>query len=138
MKNGDPAVLLDYASGRLRAAEARECEEHITVCAVCREIAVVQRAVWVAMDDWSEVEVSEDFDRRLYARIAQAEHRRRGPRAKLWPLVPVAAALAIATLIEWPSEPPIKADKVDIEQVEMALDDLDMLERLGAVQAPGM
>ena len=49
-----------------------ELERHISACGTCREMAAQQRAVWDALDHWQPALVSDDFNDRLYRRIAYA------------------------------------------------------------------
>ena len=139
-------ILLDYCAGTLESARAAEFAKHIEVCDGCRRVVEAQRGVWGALDGWKPVEVSPEFDARLYARIAQepaAPQWRRWLREifrpavpyPLWkPAVPLAAAcaaLAVGFLVHTPNpgdtSKQIRAEKVDIEQVERTLEDLDML-----------
>ncbi len=39
-------------------------------CAECRRLVEAQRTVFSALDQWAAPEVSADFDKKLYARIA--------------------------------------------------------------------
>jgi anti-sigma factor RsiW len=155
-ERGAPEVLLDYCAGRLSADAAREFEEHLAACGCCRETAAGQQAVWSALDGWEPVPVSADFDRRLYARIARDEAGRGwwsmrvvSISARLlpfnWrpalPAVAACAAMGLALMIQSPapdralpvSDPQVRAEHLDLEQVESALDDLDMLKKIGAV-----
>src|SRR5690349_3128736 len=72
LENTDTAgILLDYCSRKLDAERTLILERHIELCPACREFAENQRAVWSALDSWEAAPVSADFDRRLYARIAE-------------------------------------------------------------------
>jgi anti-sigma factor RsiW len=139
-------VLVEYCSGALSEVRAREMEQHIADCSGCRQLVESQRELWRTLDAWAAPEVSENFDARLYARIAQEQS---APPWKQWvrrifePAVPVAmwkpavslaaacAVLAVGLVVRTPagSEQPkqIRAEQVDIEQVASALDDLDIL-----------
>ena len=95
---------------------------------------------WHSLEDWAAPEVSPDFDRKLYARLEQEEA------IPVWrrmfsfswktalPLSAACAALGIALLIHAP-EPAVtpdpamkaKAEMVSMDQVEEALEDLDLL-----------
>src|SRR5579884_12266 len=66
-------LLVEWAAGRLSPAEKAIIERHLGECAPCREAAEAQRAVWNALDQWQPAPVSDNFDQRLYARIAAAE-----------------------------------------------------------------
>ncbi len=103
-----------------------------------------QREVWNALGEWTPPAVSGDFDARLYARIRQEETIptwRRFARSLFSPPVPWAfwkpavslmaacAVLAVGLMVRVPerSDVTVRVDKVNIEQVEQALEDLDML-----------
>ena len=147
-------ILADYCAGKLDAARTLEFKTHLTECSECRNLAEAQNTVWEMLDRWKPVEPSPDFDARLYARIARE---RAEPAWRQWwrrifepatphmfskPLAPLATAaivlslVGIARLPEWyehgPSpisaaQPQIRVDKIDVDQVEQALEDLDML-----------
>ena len=113
----------------------------------CRELAEAQRAVWSALEAWPTVVVSENFDERLYRRIA-LERQNSGWRnwfptsRSMRPAVPVAAAcaaLVAAFLLKDPALRPLpqasSQPKPAIEKVEQALDDMEMLTQLGVESA---
>ncbi len=153
------AVVLGDVAGTLTSGEQASFERHMADCAECRRLVEEQQAAWTALDEWQAPAVSEDFDRKLYARIAAQEqlpwwkrqwnalaHPAAGFSWK--PAVPVSlacVALCAAFLIHdsagthaalpaAPAAAPTEQDaqKVDINQVEHALDDMDMLNQLGA------
>lgn len=154
-KSGDIEILLDFAAGRLDAAEVYRVDGHISACPECARVVSAQRAVWSAMEDFRAIPVSPDFNQRLYARIAaeqvQGRSWQQALRAlgdRLWfvdwrPLVPASAAvavLAIALIVQAPGASHQKSvapdtqnriEKSDLDQIERALDDLDMLNTLG-------
>ena len=134
--------MVAKGAGSLAPEKEAELEKHLESCAKCRELAESQRAVWSALDSWPPVAVSQNFDERLFRRIAteqrQAWWRRWPPMNWSWrPAVPVGVACAVliaAFLVKSPvlhtesqsqSEP-----KLQIEQVEHALDDMEMLKQL--------
>jgi len=140
-------ILVDYCCGALSGTRATEIVKHIADCGDCRRLVEAQRELWRTLDQWAVPEVSQNFDARLYARIAQEES---GPAWQRWarrilqPAVPVAvwkpavslvaacAMLAVGLMVRTPEpvENPIQvrsAEHVDIEQVASALDDLEML-----------
>ncbi|HEY6342923.1 MAG TPA: zf-HC2 domain-containing protein [Bryobacteraceae bacterium] len=137
-------ILMDYCAGTLDAASTAQLEAHLQNCAVCNRAAEAQRKVWQALDEWKPEEVSLDFDQRLYARIA-AEGRERWWRPSLRrPLVPAIAAAAMLivallprapqTRVPPPSPTPqvvVAGQRIDLRQVEQALDDMDMLTPVG-------
>lgn len=144
--NQKAEMLLDYCGRSMEPARAAEFERHMEECAECRRLVEAQAAVWTALDGWTPAPVSPDFDVRLYARIAQEDA---APGWRKWlrrvfspavpvaiwkPAVPLAAACAVLVcgfLIRMPGPQnagqQMRADKVDIEQVEKTLEDLDML-----------
>ena len=145
MKEG-AELLLDYCSGSLDARRAAEIEKHIESCGDCRRAVEAQGGLWATLDRWTPPAVSTGFDARLYQRIAQEQS---APPWRQWlrrifePAVPVAmwkpvvslaaacAVLVIAMAVRTPEIPDagkqIRTEKVDIEQVANALEDLEML-----------
>lgn len=144
--------LISYAAGTLGAAESSVLERHLAECAKCRKLAGEQKNVWEALEGWTPAPISSDFDRRLYQRIAMEGGR---PWWRfLWPprfsfgfrhAAPVAlacVALAAAFLIPGPiAQQPVPhslaapQQKVDLEQVERTLDDLEMLKQFATPPA---
>jgi anti-sigma factor RsiW len=138
--------LLDYAAGKLKTGARAQMERHIEACPACREFAGAQQAVWQALEDWGPAEVSLDFDRRLYARIEQdVSWWTRWWTDLLRPLnplfrhsVPIAAAAGVvimagllmnrpATVPVSPAPQSAQVEALQPEQVESALDDMEML-----------
>jgi hypothetical protein len=107
-------------------------------CGECRQAAALQNHVWAALDQWPATRVSPDFDRRVLQRIGALEQ----PGRRMWrALVPVGACAAMATLFllnqsDQTPLPPRVQIAPQIEQVEHALDDMDMLSQLGVAVAP--
>jgi anti-sigma factor RsiW len=142
-KGNDIELIVAYAAGTLDPANETEFERHLESCASCRELAAAQRAVWSALDALPPLPVSSNFDARLYQRIAEEQHSpwwQRLFRADWsWrPAMPVAAACAVlvfAFLVKnsGPSITPQQQvqPQLQIEQVERALDDMDMLKQAG-------
>jgi hypothetical protein len=154
-------ILMDYCAGRLDPVWASELGTHLLECPECRKLAEAQSAAWEMLDIWKPIEVSPDFDAKLYARIAQEERepawlhwwieelrrifRPAAPRPFWKPmasLVAVAAVLALAVMVRMPdstrhvqSDPShqvlVSSEKIDVDQVEQALEDLDMLAPVG-------
>lgn len=141
--------ILAYTAGTLEPGAQIEFERHLAECEACRSLAADQRAVWESLDCWKPAPVSPDFNARLYRAI--------GEEAKLpwwqrlartdwrWvfrPAMPVAAAcaaLAIGFLIKQPIAThyaPASDQKVSIEQVERALDDMDMMKQMSLTAPP--
>jgi len=141
-------LIIAYGARTLGPEQQREVEQHLEICTRCRDLAEAQRAVWSALETWPTAVVSENFDERLYRRIAE-ERQNSGWRSWLpaaWsvrPAVPVGvacAALIAAFLLNDPTLRPRSQSsnqpKLEIEQVEHALDDMDMLTQLGVESAP--
>jgi anti-sigma factor RsiW len=137
------AQLLDYCACNLDTQTAAMLEQHIAICAACRQFAAQQRAVWQALDGFEAAPVSADFNRRLYQRIEQDASwwgrwvRPFGPVTLRWNVAASAAGvfvlLAAGLLVNRPpSAPAISTDTAQVEsvqpeQVVRALDAMDML-----------
>jgi anti-sigma factor RsiW len=132
-------LLISYVEGSLEPGAYFAFERHLQVCERCREITEAQRELWAALDSWAPAAISADFDERLYRRIASQE----SSKISWWtwrPAMPVAAACAalIAVfLLHGPSTEPVGSSSIvqvrgpQIEQVESALEDIEMLKQLG-------
>lgn len=149
-------TLVDYCAGTLSAAAAESVEKHLLECPACEQMANAQRSAWAALDEWRTPAVSDDFDAKLYRRIEAGKRagwvRRffntfaEGGLSSAWkPAIPLGAAtlaLAVGFLLRSPT--PVlsivqpggtgietvttsTAQTVDVDQLESALDDLDML-----------
>lgn len=140
------SIFLDYCDRRLDPDLMLEMERHMESCKDCRQMLASQRAVWDALDAWEPEPVSLDFNRRLFDRIEAEGARPWWQRAWTslgslgWkPAVPVAAAcmaLVAVVLLRVPSvsqyDQKAKLEPtVDVEQVDRALDDMEMLRQLG-------
>jgi anti-sigma factor RsiW len=139
-------LLLAYTARRLDPAKTAILESHMDVCAECAEFRVKQELVWQALDAWEAPPVTPDFNRRLYQRIeseAAAPWYVRlisTPWAMWKPAIPLAFAgllimagfmLDHSVSITAPSAPPaIRVSVTEAEQVENALDDLQLLRQL--------
>jgi anti-sigma factor RsiW len=150
LESRNPEMLVAFAAGELDREAADAVGRHLETCSACRELAAAQNDVWNALDLWEAPPVSADFDRRLYQRIqeqAQPSWWER-VRALLLPMpirhaMPLAAAaclLLMATFIvqnprsHAPLQPTVEA--VHVDQVENALDDMDMLSQFNATVQP--
>jgi hypothetical protein len=147
LRSGRAAELIvDYHAQTLDPQAAAVFEQHLKTCAACRELADAQQMVWSALDEWKAPPVSPDFDLRLFGRIAYEQRLRWWQRriVPLWsprPAISVATAcvaLLAAFLLRIPSRVPARPlePKFQIEQVEHALDDMDLLSELGVEAAP--
>jgi len=139
-------LIVGYRAQTLDSVAAAAFERHLKDCANCRQLSASQQAVWSALEAWEPQPISPDFDQKLFDRIAADERLRWWRRVRLpaWssgPAVSVAAAcaalLAAFLLKTAPSMPaPVPAQpKFQIEQVENALDDMDLLKQIGVDNA---
>lgn len=130
-------ILLEYCAGTLDPDRTLEFEKHAAECAECGRQVAWQRALWQTLDQWAPAEIPQDFDARLYARIAREEAAPLWKRWFAWGWKPAllmaaaCAAIVIGLFVRQP-QPPARTDTVDIDQVEHALEDLDMLTPLPA------
>jgi|SRR5579859_1208927 len=141
--------LLDFVAGRLHGERAAELVRHVEACNDCANFVAAQRVVWNALDQWEPEPLSIDFDRRLYRSIEAARpasglagmlRRIFGPLQPLWrPVVPLAAAclLIVAGVmlhapqaVIAPLDGTARVEKIEPEQVERTLDDMQMLREL--------
>lgn len=141
-------ILLDYCARSLDADTTAILEAHMEQCESCRKFREAQRLVWDALDSWEAAPISQEFDRRLYARIAEE-----GPGAgwQQWlrplrifaarPAIPAMAAACLLVvgglLLEYPKGVPApardNAQVREVEQIESTLDDLQMLKDISAL-----
>ena len=139
---GNAGLLLDYAAGKLKTDTRAQMQQHIETCPACREFTVAQQTVWQTLDKWEPAEVSLDFDRRLYARIEQDVSwwtRLMRPLNPLFrhsvPIGAVAGVIIMAGLLLYrpsamppaPAPQSAQVEALQPEQVEHALDDMEML-----------
>src|ERR1051325_3145565 len=137
--------LLDYSAGKLDRERAAAMTQHIEICPDCAHFIEGQQVVWNALGQWEPEPVSSDFDRRLYRMIDQKERRSWisrlfQPLQPLWrPVVPVAAAallILVGVVLRTPDaavnsiHPQTRVEAIEAEQVERALDDMQMLREL--------
>jgi hypothetical protein len=138
-------VLLDYCNRKLAPELSSLLEQHMEQCPACAAFAESQKAVWSALDAFEALPVSQDFDRKLMARIEREGqggwsafwHRITDGGVSLWrPAVPLAAALllAVGLWIQPGIFAPAPTAAVDAEQLETALEDLEMLRQLATVE----
>ncbi len=145
IENDDVELLLAYCSGKVTDPESAQVKLHVVRCPECASFVQLQRAVWNALDVWEPTPVTSDFDRRLYARIAEAD--REPWYARMFdfvrpvfdqPALPLVAATVIIVagfffdqkqvISTTPSQPAaIRVSVTEAEQVERTLDDIQML-----------
>jgi len=126
-----PQNVIDYCSRKLSSNAAAEFERHMRVCSDCRSRVESQQQVWQALDAWEAPPVSADFDRQLRAQIAESQSK---PWWKLaWrPALSLGAASAAIAVVLVVYTPDTTKIDVEPEQVESALEDLEMLKQLSA------
>jgi hypothetical protein len=146
-------LLLAYTARRLDAAKTAILESHMDICAQCAQFRVQQEMVWQALDAWEAPPVTADFNRRLYQRIESESAAPWYTRLfttpwSMWkPAIPLACAgliIMVGFVLDHPvsfspSAPPaIRVSVTEAEQVENALDDLQLLRQLdtGATSSP--
>jgi anti-sigma factor RsiW len=133
--------LLDYSAGRLNREHAALMARHVETCQECARFVEGQQRVWNALSQWEVDPVSAGFDRRLYRAIdAQPvswKERLFRPLQPLWrPVIPLAAAcllIAVGVVLHAPQatiRPAASVEKIEAEQVERTLDDMQMLREL--------
>lgn len=146
-------LLLAYTARRLDPVRTAMLEAHMNVCNQCAEFKAGQEMVWQALDAWEAPAVTPDFNRRLYRRIeadaASPWYKRlfRNPLVIWKPAIPLAAVslLVVAAFVldhpvgtNAPSAPPMHRVTVpEAEQVESALDDLQLLRQLDSSATSG-
>ena len=140
-------LLLSYSARRLNPESAAILEAHMELCPACREFRDGQRALWEALDQWDARPVSPDFDRRLYRKIEEQEQMSWWARvfgSMAWkPALPLAATACLVLVAGFISVNPgtVTAPVAEnpqareVEQVERALDDLEMLRQFDLVAA---
>jgi anti-sigma factor RsiW len=162
----DAAMLLDYCNRRLDPESTALLERHIRQCPACEAFASSQALLWQTLDAYEAMPVSQDFDRSLYARIDAEQQKPTWTRlwlqlwnrftmggtltgAQLWrPALPVAACLLVAAGLylrpgmESAHSPDVAGvagveSSIQAEQIETALEDMEMLRDLGALEVGG-
>ena len=142
-------LLLSYSARRLNPESTAILEAHMKLCPACREFRDGQRALWEALDQWEARPVPPDFDRRLYRKIDEQEQlgwwtRVFGPLRPMFlrPALPLAATACLVLVAGFIGIDPGRIDAPvavesqqvrEVEQVENALDDLDMLRQFDLV-----
>ncbi|MEI9814455.1 MAG: zf-HC2 domain-containing protein [Acidobacteriota bacterium] len=120
--------LLAYFEGALPEADRHALDAHAARCSDCRALL----SVHTQLDAYAAPEISPDFDAKLYARIAAEE-------SKLWwhvsnwklviPIAAVAAMLAAGVFVSQQTtvDDSDKQASIDTQQLEQALDDVELL-----------
>ena len=142
-ENRQEADLLAFSADRLEPKQAEAIAGHLKACAECREFVEAQRGVWRALDAWEAPAIAPDFDQRLWQRLEQKsgwrdrwiEPVRLALVRRALPVAAVACLIVVAGLVSLrtPKVPPaaepttIKVESLRPEQVEHAVDDLQML-----------
>jgi len=142
-------LLLNYSARRLDSRTTAVLEAHMGSCPACRGFRDEQQALWMTLDQWEAHPVSLDFDRRLYRKIEEQGQlswwsRLFGPLRPmlLQPALPLVATACLMLVGGFVSigpggvVAPVAVDNPqvrEVEQVEKALDDLDMLRQFDLV-----
>ncbi|MBY0505159.1 MAG: zf-HC2 domain-containing protein [Bryobacteraceae bacterium] len=172
-------ILLEYCARTLPTDTMARLDAHVAMCSSCQQELAAQRQLWSALDEFdaAELQITPDFDRRLYARI-EAEGRdpfwvrawrsvfvSGQPRPWRPAMTMALAGLATVALIfvqfpgsertVAPGAPPVATisdegatvedaalktatvDKLEIERLDTALEDLEMLQVLGTKTGVG-
>jgi anti-sigma factor RsiW len=151
-------VLLDYTAGHLDRAQTAVFERHSDNCERCGRLRAAQSAVWRTLDEWKPAPVSESFNRELWRRIdadaAGLSGWSRDLAAALqfgfWRRVaPLAVALALIVtgfVLDHSGSPavqsghggngPIVMTTGEADQLDMALDDLQLLHEVDVAAKP--
>lgn len=128
-------LLLSYCARQLDPDSTATLQRHIDICPACQQFLDSQQLVWDALDAWERTPISSNFDSTLLERIrddgrpAWANGVATWTRTLSWkPALPAAAILAL-WIIAYPTSYP-EPDAAQAEQVELALEDLEMLQQL--------
>lgn len=139
LQGGEAAeLLLAYCARRLDAETRAWLERHVQLCPECGALAEQQRTVWEALDYWDALPISEEFDARLHQRIRRAAQLRPFAAANLWRAfhLPLAAASVLLGALLFLRSPgplgpaPESVGPAEVESVEAALEDMEMLRAL--------
>lgn len=124
-------LLLDFSAGRLDPLRAAELSRHMDVCPACAVYRDEQAVLWTAMDEWRPEPVDVGFNRAVWRKIDEAE---RTPWYRSLGVLKQALALAAAVLVVSVGflfdHNPVPTPAVtigEVEQVEEALDDVQLL-----------
>ncbi|MEP7363692.1 MAG: zf-HC2 domain-containing protein [Acidobacteriota bacterium] len=147
LQEGEQAgTFLAWMDGTLSREETAVLELHARDCASCRAVVEGHKAVWSAMDAWAPAEVSQDFNRRLYSAIDAQQAQPWWKRAMgalmpfpVRPAIPIAAScLLVIGVALFRAPEPVELEtkqagiieRMDVEQVDRSLDDLNLLREL--------
>ena len=146
-------ILNPRGSPPAGSVELTEFLEFLSTSPECRRLYKQQQAVWRSMDEWLAPEPSSGFDRRLLAQI-EAEQGRVGWFERLFggfrvPLAATVAVLLVAAVTVIQRQRPAMpeqgtaaavlepAESEYMEQINRALDDLEMLADFAPPQPSG-
>lgn len=138
--------LLEYCRGSFETERRLDIAKHAASCSECQTFIAQQQQVNALLDEWTLDPVSPEFDLALQAKLAQATSEGFGERLRRWltplwrPAIPVGAAAALAAVlitVQYPvphapstAGETVDASRIDVNQVEQTLDDLDMLRQM--------
>jgi anti-sigma factor RsiW len=105
-----------YAGGDLPAGQIARIESHLAECADCRALAAELRALVIGLrDEPLEDAMVAQIHQRVMAEVGGAAFSLRGALA---PLLALAAALVLATVLLWPGHSPKHAPVAPIARAE--------------------
>jgi hypothetical protein len=146
------AVVEQIIAQAGRTSLSPEVENHLWACPACSRVYLDQQALWRAMEEWESPDVSAGFDRRLFARIGKASVweplswllRLFRPLQPAFPAALACVMLLAAVVVHQARDIPPQRNQVvvqtvgeDEEQIETALDDIQMLRELEITAEPG-
>lgn len=150
-------ILLDYTAGRLDGARTALLERHAESCMDCASLIAAQSAIWRSLDEWKPAPVSPGFNRELWRLIdedtAKSSWTRELGQAlglNFWKqLAPLAVALALVVtafmfdhsgrkpnISPATGAAPMVVSAGDADQLDQALDDLELLHEVDAASPP--
>ena len=121
-------LLIGFLEGTLPEAERNELVAHAAECSECGEMLAVQ----ATLDAYEAPEVSPNFDAQLYARIGA--EKRPWWQFTGWKMAIPAAMAAMLAVGVWIRQPEPAVDHPqDVQQLEQALEDLELLMPVGSL-----
>jgi hypothetical protein len=140
--------LLAYSAGRLRGEELAKFEQHMRACPDCAAMGKAQSGVWNLLDVWEPRPVSQDFNRRLWfdrLYLAVNDFLRPVFARPAFPLAAATLVIAAGFVLDHPGKSlrgnttqasahvsSGEANKLEFDQVETTLDDIEMLRQFDA------
>jgi len=133
-------LLLDYSAGCLDRNRAAMLNEHMNRCTACAAFRAEQNELWTALDAWKPEPVGPHFNGQFWQKVDALEaapwHRRvldalrRGAWKPAFPLAAAAVLIAAGFVFDHHGNlapKPATVNASEAEQVEAALDDIQLL-----------